>query len=95
MDEIQAAVPRHLSRDHRDDVIQNIWMAVVQRKVRRQDIPTKAREFVRAEYDENHNKWGDRSLDVRSTATLLDHLSSEVGTGFWDINMMASTGRRK
>ena len=39
------------------------------------------------------------SLDARlyddGNATLLDCLSTEAGTGYWDINMMASSGRRK
>jgi hypothetical protein len=99
MDDIQAAVPRHLPRDLRDDAIQNIWLAVTERRLYRSEIRTRAHEFVGSEYRENHDKWGNRSLDVRlrvdSTATLLDRLSSEAGTGYWDVNMMASTGRRK
>jgi hypothetical protein len=51
MDEIAASVPRHLPRDLRDDVIQNIWIAVIERKLKREDIPTRAYEFIRAEWN--------------------------------------------
>jgi len=77
MDEIQAAVPGHLPRDLRDDAIQNIWMAVLERRLKR----------IRAEYKNNHNAWGPRSLDVPlwidSNTTLLDTLASG-SSGLWD-----------
>ncbi len=96
---IQAAVPRGLPADHRDDAIQNIWMAVLEGRLTCSEIAARAREFIRAEYKSNHNAWGPRSLDARlfddGNATLLNRLSTEAGTGYWDINMMASTGRRK
>lgn len=99
VDEIEAAVPRHLPRDLRDDAIQNIWMAVLEGRLKRSEIPSRAHEFVRAEYKTNHNAWGEHSLDlpiyIDSNTTLLDRLSTEAGTGYWDVNMMASTGRRK
>lgn len=96
---IRAAVPRYLPKDHRDDVIQNIWMAVLERRLKRSEIQERASDFIGAEYKVNHNKWGPCSLDapicVDSSVTLLDVLSTESGSGYWDPNMMASTGRRK
>lgn len=98
-DLISAAMPLHLSRDHRDDAIQNMWVAVKEGRVKHSEIASRAKEFVSAEYRINHDAWGPRSLDVpiylEGNATLLDSLSVEMGTGCWDINMMASTGRRK
>jgi hypothetical protein len=64
MDEIAAAVPRHLPRDLRDDVVQNIWLAVTEGGLKRSEIALRTRAFVRAEYRNNHNAWGPRSLDV-------------------------------
>ncbi len=68
-------------------------------RLKRSEIAARAREFIRAEYKSNHNAWGPRSLDAwlfdDGNATLLNRLSTEAGTGYWDINMMASTGRRK
>jgi hypothetical protein len=87
MDEIEAAVPRHLPRDLRDDVVQNIWLAVTERSLKREDIPKRTHEFIRAEYKNNHNAWGPRSLDVPlwidSNTTLLDTLASG-SSGLWD-----------
>jgi hypothetical protein len=84
MDLIEAAVPRHLQKDHRDDVIQNIWLDVLQRKFSHHEIAARASGYVRAEYKANHNAWGDRSLDVPiyldSNTTLLDTLTR----GLWN-----------
>lgn len=83
MDEIEAAVPRYLPPDHRADVIQNIWLAVLERRLKRSEIAERVREYINAEYRNAHNKYGDRSLDVPiwidSATTLLDTLSTEQG----------------
>jgi hypothetical protein len=58
----------------------------------------RVREYVTAQYRQ-FSKFGPVSLDARlfedGNSTLLDRLSTEARTGYWDINMMASTGRRK
>ena len=63
----------------------NIWVAVREGRVKRNEIADRAKEFVRAEYLTNHNAWGPLSLDVplsiETNATLLDRLSTEGGTG--------------
>jgi hypothetical protein len=84
MDVIESAVPRNLTRDHRADVIQNIWIAVLERRLKRSEIASRVREFINAEYRNAHNGYGDRSLDVPiwldSNTTLLDTLTR----GLWD-----------
>lgn len=84
MDIITAAVPRYHSKDVRDDAIQNIWLAVIERRLKRDEITSRAYKFVRAEYNINHNKYGPRSLDVPiwidGKTTLLDTLTR----GLWD-----------
>jgi len=54
---------------------------------------------VNQRYTSDQDKYRSRSLDVPifegSTLTLLDRLTTEAGTGYWDPNMMASTGRQK
>jgi hypothetical protein len=84
MDAIEAAVPRHLPPDHRADVIQNIWLAVLEGRLKRSEIAELAREYINAEYRINHNAWGPRSLDVPiyldASTTLLDTLTR----GLWD-----------
>jgi hypothetical protein len=84
MDVIESAVPRGLTPDHRADVIQNIWIAVLERRLKRSEIVPRVREYINAEYRNAHNKYGDRSLDVPiwldSRTTLLDTLTR----GLWD-----------
>jgi hypothetical protein len=87
MQVISAAVPRHLPRDLRDDAIQNIWLALVERRLKETEIGARAREFISAEFKIAHDKYSKtESLDVpiwvdRNT-TLLDRLAG--GSGLWD-----------
>lgn len=95
---IRAAVPDYLPVQIRDDVIGAMALEIVEGKLRPADIQRRVRDYVTAQYRE-FSKYGRVSLDARlfedGNATLLDRLSTDVGTGCWDINMMASTGRRK
>jgi hypothetical protein len=94
---IRSAVPTTLPAQIRDDVIGAMALAVVEGKLRPTDIRRRIREYVTAQFRQ-FSKYGPASLDARlsddGNATLLDRLSADVGTGYWDINMMASTGRR-
>jgi hypothetical protein len=78
------AVPRRLVKDHRDDVIQNIWLDILQGRLKRHEIAAHARRYVNDEYRTSHNKYGNRSLDVPiwidGNTTLLDTLTR----GMWD-----------
>jgi hypothetical protein len=84
LDVISAAVPRHLPRDLRDDAIQNIWVAVQEGRVKRNEIAARANEFVRAEYRLNHNAWGPRSLDVPIYLDSGTTLIETITHGLWD-----------
>jgi len=94
---IRSAVPATLPAQIRDDVIGAMALAVVEGKLRPTDISRRVREYVTAQFRQ-FSKYGPASLDARlsgdGNATLLDRLSSDVGTGYWDPNMMASSGRR-
>jgi hypothetical protein len=94
---IRSAVPTILPSQIRDDVIGAMALAVVEGRLRTADIRKRVREFIAAQYRQ-FSKYGPISLDARlfedGNTTLMDRLSTDVGTG-WDINMMASTGRRK
>jgi hypothetical protein len=94
---IRSAVPMTLPAQIRDDVIGAMALELVEGKLKTADIRRRVREYVTAQYRQ-FSKYGPISLDARlsedGNATLLDRLSTDVGTG-WDINMMASTGRRK
>jgi hypothetical protein len=95
---IRSAVPANPPAQIRDDVIGAMALEIVEGKLRPTDIRRCVREYVAVQYRQ-FSKFGRVSLDARlfedGNATLLDRLSTEAGTGYWDINMMASTGRRK
>ena len=95
---IRSAVPAYLPAQIRDDVIGAMALEIVEGKLRPTDIRRRVREYITAQYRQ-FSKFGHVSLDARlyddGNATLLDRLSTEAGTGYWDINMMASSGRRK
>jgi hypothetical protein len=95
---IRSAVPATLPVQIRDDVIGAMALEIVEGKLRPADIRRRVREYVSAQFRQ-FSKYGRVSLDARlfedGNATLLDRLSTDVDTGYWDINMMATTGRRK
>jgi len=95
---IRSAVPTALPAQIRDDVIGAMALDVVEGKLRPTDIRRRVREYVTLQFRQ-FSKYGPASLDARlsedGNATLLDRLSTDVGTGYWDFNMMASTGRQK
>ena len=97
--EIEAAVSRYLAPDHRADVIQNMCVAITERRLRRADIPAAASSFVNAEFRLHHDGYKFTSLDAPifsdSATTLLERLTTEADSGYWDLNFMASSGRRK
>jgi hypothetical protein len=99
IDRINRAVSRGLQRDHRDDTISEMACAWLEGRLQEDDIEKRAGEFARSRFKSDHNKYGDLSLDVPiyvdGSATLMDRLSTETESGYWDLNMMASTGRRK
>jgi hypothetical protein len=63
------------------------------------DVRRRVGEYITAQYRQFSSKFGPRSLDAPLSAdgpaTLMDVLSTDAETGYWDPNMMASTGRRK
>jgi hypothetical protein len=99
IDRINRAVSRGLQWDHRDDTISDMACAWLEGRLQEDDIEKRAGEFARSRFKSDHNKYGDLSLDVPiyvdGSTTLMDRLSTETESGYWDLNMMASTGRRK
>jgi hypothetical protein len=95
---IRSVVPITLPAQIRDDVIGAMALEVVEGKLRPTDIRRRVREYVTQQFRQ-FSKYGPASLDARlskdGNATLLDRLSTDVGTGYWDVNMMASFGRQK
>jgi hypothetical protein len=48
----------------RDDIIQNLWVAVMEDRVQRNEITGKIGHFIKSEFRTHHNAWGPTSLDV-------------------------------
>jgi hypothetical protein len=95
---IRSAVPTTLPAQVRDDVIGAMALAVVEGKLRAADIRRRVREYITAQFRQ-FSKFGPASLGAPlspdGTITLLDKLSTEAEAGYWDLNMMASSGRRR
>jgi hypothetical protein len=82
LDRINAVVPRHLSRDHRDDVIGEMALAVYEGRLDEADLQRRAREFVNAGYRRDHDPWGDVSLDTPIPGTDLLRINT-ISEGLW------------
>jgi len=80
----------------RGDVMSLMFIAVAENRLNLADADDRVEEFVKV-HRRRPRVYGESSLDkpvsFDSSATLLDMLSTESGS--WDVNMMASTGRRK
>lgn len=95
---IRAAVPYGLPVQIRQDTISAMALAFVERRLKLNDIRKRTQEFVSAQFERagwNRTRSLDARLSADGDATLLDRLSTEADTGYWDVNMMVSAGRRK
>jgi hypothetical protein len=95
---VRDVVPASLPRQVREDVIGSMALDLAEGKLLPQDLRNRVREYVTAHF-RMFSKFGPRSLDAPlspdGSTTLLDMLSTDASTGYWDPNMMASTGRQK
>jgi hypothetical protein len=83
LDRINAVVPRHLTRDHRDDVVGEMALAIYDGELEEADIERRVREFVNAGYRREHDKFGLLSLDVPIFEDGTTTLGDRVTTGLW------------
>lgn len=83
LDRINAVVPRHLSRDHRDDVIGEMALAVYEGHLEEADIERRVREFVNTGYRQHHDKYGPVSLDTPLFEDCTITLGDRITTGLW------------
>lgn len=83
LDRINAVVPRHLPRDHRDDVIAEMVLAIYEGKLEEIDIGRRVREFVNAGYRRDHDRYGPVSLDQPIYEDSPIRLIDKISTGMW------------
>jgi hypothetical protein len=81
LDRINAVVPRYLARDHRDDIIGEMALAVYEGRLEEVHIERRVGEFVQAGYRRDHDKHKTVSLDV----PLFD------GSGLRGIDLITET----
>lgn len=82
----------------RDDVMSLMFVALAEGRLQLADATDRVGDFVKV-HRYRPRVFGDSSLDKPvshdSNTTLLDTLSVVSDSGYWDMNMMASAGRRK
>jgi hypothetical protein len=90
LDRINAVVPRHLSRDHRDDAIADMELAVCEGELNEMDICPHVREFVNARYRRDHDAHRTVSLDMPlyddSPVRLIDKMTTGLRQSDFDIH---------
>ncbi|MHC2247850.1 hypothetical protein [Bradyrhizobium elkanii] len=93
---MRAALPPWLPRNDKEELFSRMALAYAEGRDLR-EICRRTGEYLNAHF-RMFSKFGPISLNAQlfsdGSATLLDRLSTENGTG-WDLNMLASTGRRK
>jgi hypothetical protein len=83
IESINAAVPRTLPQDMRDDIIGEMTLAVIEGRLKIQDVARRMTEFVRASFKTDHNKWGALSLDQPMFEDGTVTLGDTVIRGLW------------
>ena len=82
MERLVGLLPMNLARDHRDDLISEIALAVFEGRVPERDLEAHVRTLVRRSFRVDHDPWGDLSLDLPITGTTL-RLGDTVTRGLW------------
>lgn len=83
LDIVNAAVPRALPRDMRDDIIADMMLALLEGRLKPQDIGRRAVEFVRNSFKIDHNKFGPLSLDMPAFREGTTPLVETISQGLW------------
>jgi hypothetical protein len=83
-------IPRHLPEDVRDEIVQSIFLAILEKRLRFDDVRTRIGEFVTAHnrmFPTQYAKFGDSPL-VSLDEVLFDDGATTRGDtitrGFWD-----------
>ncbi|EGP07545.1 hypothetical protein CSIRO_2784 [Bradyrhizobiaceae bacterium SG-6C] len=85
-------LPNSLSRDHRDDAAHDLIAAVIEGAIDRSKITLQVvRQFVGKQYRENHNRWGDLSLDAAIGDDGFSLMDTIMDGAAWTVP--ADTGR--
>jgi hypothetical protein len=83
MERLVALLPKNLARDHRDDLIGDIAMAVFEGRVAEAGLDAHVRMLVRRSFKADHDRWGAVSLDTPIFSDTTITLGDTVTTGLW------------
>lgn len=79
---IEAAVPKSLERHLRDEVVQEVWLAIRQGEITLDEIEAETRRYIGRAFAKWANRYGPRSLDAMlfedGDGTLLDFIGDET-----------------
>jgi hypothetical protein len=94
---VDGAVSRRLPHHIRDEVMGRLSLDILELRVDISAVAHFARLYTKQAYNEMEYP-KERSLDARfsahSSMTLLDRISAEAGSEWWDIGMAISSGRQ-
>lgn len=82
MERLVALLPKNLARDHRDDLISEIALAVFEGRVPEAELEAHVRVLVRRSFNADHDQWGDVSLDTTIPGTDLRRIDT-ISEGLW------------
>jgi hypothetical protein len=83
MERLVALLPKNLARDHRDDLIGEIAMAVFGERIPEANLEAHVRVLVSRSFKADHNPWGDISLDAPIFRDGVTTFVDTVTTGLW------------
>jgi hypothetical protein len=76
-------LPRNLADDHRDDLISDIAMLVLEGRVPEAHLDAQVRKLIRLSFKNDHDRWGPLSLDVPVFEDGTTTLGDRVTAGLW------------
>jgi len=82
MERLVALLPTNLARDHRDDLISEIALAIYEGRVPEAHLEGHVMALIRRAFKTDHNPWGDVSLDTVIPGTELLRINI-VSEGLW------------
>ena len=82
MERLVELLPKNLARDHRDDLISDIAMLVLEGRVPEVHLEANVRMLVRQSFKADHDNWGDVSLDTPLPGTDILRIET-ISEGLW------------
>jgi hypothetical protein len=82
MERLVTLLPKNLAKDHRDDLIGDIALLVLEGRVPEVHLEANVRMLVRRSFKADHDRWGDMSLDTPVPGTDMLRIDT-ISEGVW------------